>query len=132
MNRREFLKASLLSTASLALSPGCQSPVPVRQAPAPVRQSGVLGANSDIRLAVIGLNGRGKTHIEEFQKIPGVRLVALCDPDRNVLDKAVGKCQDLGASLQGYTDIRRLLESKDLDAVSIATPNHWHSLGAIW
>ena len=132
MNRREFLKASLLSTASLALFPGCQPPAPIRQSPAPIRQPGVLGANSDIRLAVVGLNGRGKTHIEEFQKVPGVRLVALCDPDRNVLDKAIGKCQDQGNSLRGYTDIRDLLESKDLDAVSIATPNHWHSLASIW
>jgi predicted dehydrogenase len=122
MNRRNFLKTSLLTSASFAFLPGCKTGPSSR----------VIGANSDVRVAVIGLNGRGKTHIEEFRKVQGGRLVALCDPDRAVLDKALAKCREDGDNLDGYTDIRKLLESKNVDAVSIATPNHWHALGSVW
>ena len=124
INRRHFLKASLATTASLALFPGCKSTSSARLR--------VRAANEDIRFAVIGFHGRGTAHIEGLREVPGTRLVALCDADRAVLDKQVQKCRDLGENVQGYTDIRKLLENKDLDAVTIATPNHWHALGSIW
>ena len=58
--------------------------------------------------------------------------MALCDVDRTVLDREVKKCRDAGESVAPYTDLRQLLENPDIDAVSIATPNHWHALAAIW
>src|SRR5438045_3418030 len=62
----------------------------------------------------------------------GARLVALCDVDRDILHREVKHAADLGEQVKGYTDIRKLLEDKDVDVVTFATPNHWHSLGAIW
>jgi len=100
--------------------------------------SRVLGANDDIRLAVIGvgssvkIGGKGKQEIKAFSKIPGVRIVALCDPERAHLDPEVQRLRDSGQKAEGYTDMRRLLESKDVDAVVITTPNHWHALATIW
>ncbi|MEO6033753.1 MAG: Gfo/Idh/MocA family oxidoreductase, partial [Verrucomicrobiota bacterium] len=118
ISRRSFLKHSSLAAAGITLS--AQS------------WSQVTGANSEIRLAVIGLHGRGEAHMEGFSNLPGVRITALCDVDRNVLDGALGKLKKNGAELEGFTDIRKLLESKNVDAISIAMPNHWHSLAAIW
>src|SRR5688572_12467698 len=92
--------------------------------------SQVARANSDIRVAVVGFGGRGKDHISGFRKAKGVRLAALCDADQQILGNEVNK--EGNATVTPYTDIRRLLENKDIDVVSIATPNHWHALAAIW
>ena len=118
LTRRSFLKTSALAATALAL---------------PARSwSQIIGANSDIRVAVIGLNGRGKNHVASLAAIKGVRIVALCDPDTAVLEKAKQlKGIDAG-TIKTFTDLRELLALKDLDAVTIATPNHWHSLAGIW
>ena len=116
VSRRDFLKSSAVVAAGVAL---------------PARAwTRVLGANSDVRVAIIGLNGRGQNHLSSLQRIAGVRVVALCDPDTAVLDRVKPKVS--GADVRTYTDIRELLASGDVDAVTIATPNHWHSLAAIW
>lgn len=115
-SRRTFVKTSLLTVAGVAL---------------PARAwSKVLGSNSDLRVAVIGLNGRGKNHLSSLAKITGVRVVAICDADTAVLDAV--KPTVNGGDVKTYQDIRELLASPDIDAVTIATPNHWHSLAAIW
>ena len=90
------------------------------------------GANSDIRVAVVGFGGRGQSHINAFSKLPGVRLVALCDADDKILQRGVRSLGDKGITVQGYRDVRKLLESKAIDAVTTATPNHWHSLITVW
>ena len=92
--------------------------------------SQVARANSDVRVAVVGFNGRGGNHIDGFRALKGVRLTALCDADHKVLGNAMNKPGS--ESITPYTDIRRLLENKDIDVVSIATPNHWHALASIW
>ena len=92
--------------------------------------SQVARANSDIRVAVVGFKGRGGDHIGNFKKMKGVRLAALCDADQQVLGNEMNKAG--GETLTPFTDIRRMLENKDIDVVSIATPNHWHALAAIW
>lgn len=95
--------------------------------------SQVAGANSDIRIAVVGFGGRGGSHISAFSKMKGVRLVALCDVDKNVLEGACKKVSDsTKTEVKGFRDIRQLLDSKEIDAISTATPNHWHSLATIW
>jgi predicted dehydrogenase len=91
-----------------------------------------LGANGDIRVAVAGFRGHGRTHIRNYLKMPGVRLVALCDADRAVLDREVASLKKEGLEVAAYQDIRKLLERKDIDAVSTATPNHWHALLTVW
>ena len=118
MNRRTFLKSSLAASAGLSLPARIYSQAP--------------GANGDIRVAVIGFNGRGGDHIGNYLKLKGVRLVALCDVDTAVLEKGRAQLAGKGTEVTTYQDIRKLLESKEVDAISIATPNHWHSLGAIW
>lgn len=127
LDRRAFLKHSMLATAATSLLPtwGCAT----RSAPATLR---VPGANGDIRVAVVGLNGRGRDHLSGFAKLKGVRVVAVCDADQAVLERAAAKLQESGGTVATYVDIRKLLENPEIDAVSLATPNHWHSLGAIW
>lgn len=94
--------------------------------------SAVAGANDSLRVAVIGFHGRGRDHIEGYRKLKGVRVVALCDVDSEVLEKEAARLAGLGNAVAKYADVRKLLESKEIDAVSIATPNHWHSLMGIW
>jgi predicted dehydrogenase len=91
--------------------------------------SRVVGANDRVRVAICGLNGRGEDHIRGFSRVPNVEITALCDVDENLLRKRRG---ELGGKPQTYGDVRKLLEDKSIDAISIATPNHWHTLMAIW
>jgi predicted dehydrogenase len=118
VTRRNFLKQTALAAGALSLSAKSWS--------------GVTGANSDVRVAVVGFNGRGRDHIKGWRNVPGVRLTALCDVDRHVLDPEVKRCHDKGEEVEGFTDIRKLLESPNVDAISIATPNHWHALATVW
>ncbi|MBX7105079.1 MAG: Gfo/Idh/MocA family oxidoreductase [Gemmataceae bacterium] len=91
------------------------------------------GANDAIRLAVCGLNGRGGDHIKEFSKLPDVRITHLVDPDTRTFAKRQKQLSDLKKpEAECVQDVRRVLESKDVDAITIATPNHWHSLMTIW
>jgi predicted dehydrogenase len=83
-------------------------------------------------MAVIGFNGRGGNHISAWTAMQGVRLTALCDVDTKVLEAAVSKLAAKGTTVEAYQDIRKLLESKNVDAISIATPNHWHALASVW
>jgi predicted dehydrogenase len=93
----------------------------------------VLGANDRIRIAVVGINGRGWNHVEGFKSLPGVEVAYFCDADENVIHRRLAECDKIGlAKPQTYTDFRKLIEDKNVDAVSIATPNHWHSLMGIW
>ncbi|HEY7305996.1 MAG TPA: Gfo/Idh/MocA family oxidoreductase [Bryobacteraceae bacterium] len=116
--RRSFLKAGAMAAASFATAASAKR---------------VLGANDRIRIAVIGVRGRGWDHVKELQPIEGVEIAYFCDVDENVLRKRLADAEKLGIPKpQTYVDIRKLLEDKNVDAVSIATPNHWHSLGGIW
>jgi predicted dehydrogenase len=93
----------------------------------------VLGANDRIRVAVCGLRGRGWDHVRGYKPIAGVEVAYFCDADENVLNKRLADAEALGMTKpQTYVDFRKLIEDKNVDAVSIATPNHWHSLMGIW
>src|SRR5215472_3652692 len=107
MDRRSFIRAGATVAAASGLLPR------------------VLGANDRVRMAVIGLRGRGFDHIKTIQKIPQVEIAAICDIDENVIGTRLADMEKLGlAKPKTYTDVRRLLEDKSIDAVSIATPNH--------
>ena len=122
LNRREFLQTGLTQTASLAALSGI-SMFPEK----------VLGANDRVRVAVVGVHGQGGQHIKGFGQTRDTEVAAICDIDDSVINKRLG---DMAAwklpKPQVYKDIRKLLEDKSIDAISIATPNHWHSLMGIW
>jgi predicted dehydrogenase len=84
--------------------------------------------NQQLTLGVIGCGGRGNELLSHFGALPDVRIVALCDPDSQRLDETASKHP--GAAK--YADLRKLLDDKNIDAVAIATCNHWHALAAIW
>jgi predicted dehydrogenase len=124
MNRRQFLVQTSVFATAAAVTPAFSAE----------SQQRIRGANEDIRVAVIGFNSRGTEHIRGFRALSkkGVRLVALCDVDQKVLEREKAALSKEGIEVAGYTDARKMFESADIDAVSIATPNHWHSLMAIW
>ena len=89
--------------------------------------------NDEIRVAVLGVNGRGREHLSVLAKQPGVRVTVLCDPDERVLAGRTKEWEEkLGNPLAMETDMRRVFDREDVDAVTIATPNHWHALATIW
>ncbi len=95
----------------------------------------IIGANERLRIAVAGVNGRGSNHIDGWLKQPNVEIAWLADPDESVLARRlqdVKKLSNEASNPQGVADVRRALEDKSLDAISVATPNHWHSLITIW
>ena len=119
ITRRDFLKTAARTTGATALSGVTFLTRPER----------VFGANDRVRVAICGLRGRGKDHMDGFSRVPDVEIAALCDIDQEVLEKRRG---DVAAGTRTFTDVRRLLEDRSIDAISIATPNHWHALMAIW
>jgi hypothetical protein len=92
----------------------------------------VWGANDTIRVGVIGLRGRGGDHIQAFSALGGVKVTAVCDCDAQVLGSVAERCRRQGQAVQTYADVRRLLDAKDVDVISTATPNHWHALTVVW
>ncbi|MHC4489877.1 MAG: Gfo/Idh/MocA family protein, partial [Planctomycetota bacterium] len=117
ITRRNFMKSSMAAGVGLTLA----SPF-----------SRVRGANDDIRAAVVGINGRGSSHIRAFDEMDGVRVAALCDVDSKVLERRAKPFKDRNKKVDTYVDIRELLDNKNIDAISIATTNHWHSLMTVW
>jgi predicted dehydrogenase len=117
-NRRDFLKTATLAAATTVWSARSWARV--------------AGANGDVRVAVVGLNGRGRDHLRQLRAVPGVRIVALCDVDTAVLDRTAEALAKDGLTPEKFTDVRKLLASPDVDAITIATPNHWHALQGIW
>jgi predicted dehydrogenase len=90
-------------------------------------------ANGRVQVAILGVNGRGRDHIRAFQNLSNVDIVAICDPDRSLLEKRAAEFQEqTGRKLETYQDLRKVFDNQKIDAVTIATPNHWHTLAAIW
>ncbi|MCX6623796.1 MAG: Gfo/Idh/MocA family oxidoreductase [Acidobacteria bacterium] len=114
MNRRYFLMGT---AASAALGTGLRAASP----------------NDTVRIACAGIRGRGKDHVKLFPALPNVELAALCDVDDSVVAARLQDVEKAGRKRPAvYSDFRKLLEDKSIDAVSIASPNHWHTLMTIW
>ncbi len=93
----------------------------------------VRGANDSVNLAVVGVGGRGRGHLGYYADVPGVRLAAICDVNQEARERASAMVQKLqGHKPKEYSDMRTLFEDNDIQAVSVATPNHWHALTTIW
>src|SRR5436190_14199914 len=116
MNRRHFLMGTTAALAGSAIR-------------------GVRASAADtVRVAVVGCGGRGGDHVNGWIKLaPGVEIAALCDVDESHFAPKLKTIEAKGLKKpQTYTDLRKLLEDKTIDAISIATPNHWHTLQTIW
>jgi predicted dehydrogenase len=88
--------------------------------------SRILGANDRIGVGVIGVRGRGRSHIAMFQAQQNVEVRGLCDVDKQMLDRELNKLRDQGAEVTGYRNFHHLLDNPAIDVVAIATPDHWH------
>jgi len=117
VTRREFVKTAAAATVLLGTS-----------------KTAWAGANDRVRVAQMGLNGRGKSHLGAYANLENVEVATLCDPDSRLFAPTVKNFfTDKGkAAPKVEQDIRKVLEDKDIDAISMATPNHWHSLATIW
>jgi predicted dehydrogenase len=92
-----------------------------------------LSANDRVCIAVLGTNGRGKDHIAGIQGLNDAEVVTLCDPDLAVANERAAQLeQKYGRRPKVVQDLRQVFDDKEIDAVTVATPNHWHSLAAIW
>jgi predicted dehydrogenase len=90
-------------------------------------------ANDTVRVACVGVRGQGRAHINAYGKMPNVEIAAICDVDESVLEQRLTDAEKLTKKRPaGFTDLRKVLEDKSIDAISIATPNHSHALQAIW
>ncbi len=129
MERRDFIKTSITAAGGIA-----GASVNASGAPAVATKSNpILGANDQIRVGVIGCGGQANWDMTDFSKQPGVSLVALCDVYEGSIRQTLAR-KDLGldqSRVQTYKDFRKLLEDKNIDAVIIATPDHWHALPMI-
>ena len=95
--------------------------------------SRILGANDRVNVGVVGLGGRGRAHMQEWMTVPGSKITALCDVDQAALERGQALVsRNGGEKPTGYSDMRKLFEDKNVDAVSMPLPNHWHALSTIW
>ncbi|MDQ1257138.1 MAG: Twin-arginine translocation signal protein, partial [Candidatus Hydrogenedentes bacterium] len=93
----------------------------------------VFGANDKVSICCIGINGQGASHIGDLMETPGAEVVALCDVDSKVLEREARKVEaKTGKKPKLYGDPREVMADASINAITIATPNHWHSLLAIW
>ncbi|MCW5978605.1 MAG: Gfo/Idh/MocA family oxidoreductase [Bryobacteraceae bacterium] len=112
-NRRTFLQTAAAALASPAFP--------------------VLGANDRINVAIVGIGGRGRDHINGFAKQPQCRIAAVCDVNQAGRERGAAQVEKLlGYQPAQYLDMREAFDNKEIDAVTFATPNHWHALGSIW
>src|SRR6266851_2585495 len=95
--------------------------------------STLRGANEKVNVAVIGLGGRGRYHMSEYAKLPDARIAAICDVDQAALERGQAQVEKLtGQKPKGYADMRQVFDDKEVQAVSMPLPNHWHALSTIW
>src|SRR5881628_597618 len=124
IDRRRFIVNTAGATASAALGISSLG-----------RAAASVNPNGTVRVAVIGVNGRGKDHLHGYGALAAqnVEVAAICDVDEEVLRRETDAFEKrFNKRPKTYKELRRVLEDKEIDAVSIATPNHWHSLAAIW
>src|SRR5271155_2902371 len=121
VTRREFLDALAVGAAGLAVGTTAKS------------YGQILGSNSRLNFAVIGLNGRGYAHLSSLKaNKQSANITNVCDVDSNILKKfAAATQQTMGSAPAAEKDFRKILEQKDVDAISIASPDHWHTPMAI-
>ncbi len=132
MDRRRFLQDSAALTAALSgLTAATNAHAQEKNEK---NESKKASPNDVLRIAVIGVRGRGMEHIQGYGNLKDqVRITTICDVDKNVIGPAMKKVTQInGQEPQYHQDLRKVLDDPEIDAVSIATPNHWHALATIW
>ena len=135
IDRRRFLQNSAALAASLSAFEVASSRARAEETPAqPAEDAKKVGPNDQIRVAVIGVKGRGMDHVRGYiSHRKDARITTICDVDKNVIGaatKVIGAAY--GSEPKYVQDLRRVFDDPEVDVVSIATPNHWHSLATIW
>ncbi len=126
-SRRKFLHQSGLLTGGALLATS------LSQYGFALFNNGIMPSDQ-VRIGAIGINGMGWSNLTAALKVPGVTVGAICDVDQNVIDKRLADLEKMGIDtkkVQVYRDYRKLLDQKDIDAVIIGTPDHWHALQMI-
>ncbi len=114
MNRRHFLLGSAAAAAA-------------------VRPHMLASPNDTVRIACVGVHGQGRAHLHAYNKMQNIDIAAIVDIDESVLNSRLDEVEKMGRKRPAaYTDLRKLLEDKSIDAISIATPNHSHTLQTVW
>ena len=127
ISRRRFLGRSTQAAAGIVASAGISSLAGA--APA----TGVTGANDQVTIAVIGLGGRGNAVARGFAREKNVKIKTLCDIDENCLPRVTRRIKEVaGYEPATEYDLRKVYDDRNIDAVVIVTPNHWHALATIW
>ena len=122
-SRRNFIKTSLAGSSGLLLSRYAFG----------TSQHPIKGANERVNVAVVGVRDWGRIHINAYKRLPkDVRIAALCDCDSHYLNRELANLKKENIRAVGYKDLRVLYENKDVDAVSVVTPNYWHALATVW
>ncbi|MEE9462964.1 MAG: Gfo/Idh/MocA family oxidoreductase [Bacteroidales bacterium] len=117
--RRQFVKNTALVGAALSLP----TVIPAQ----------AFGANDRVNVAVLGVNGRGKNHIDGFMNLDNVQVTTLVDPDMNICkERAKEYGEKYNTEMKPVQDQREVFDNKEIDVVSIASTNHWHALSTIW
>ncbi len=135
IDRRRFLKNSAALAASLSAFEVAATRARAEDQIAERKEDGAkkAGPNDQIRVAVIGVRGRGMEHVHSYLKLKDARITTICDVDQKVIKPATLEISAVYGSAPKYVqDLRRVFDDPEIDAVSIATPNHWHSLATIW
>ncbi|MGC8642343.1 MAG: Gfo/Idh/MocA family protein [Isosphaeraceae bacterium] len=131
IDRRRFLHDTAALAATLAALPSRATVAASEDTDA--SDTKPAGPNDVLRVAVVGVRGRGMDHIDGFSHQKDVRITAICDIDQNVIGPATRYIEKrYGSPPRYYQDIRKLLENKEIDAISVATTNHWHALATVW
>ena len=130
ISRKDFLKQALVGATALSLGRVTSAQAAMSQTAASYKS--VAGANEKIRIGVIGVNSRGRAIAQCLAKLPECEVTCVCDVDT----RAIATCQEAvkkitGKTPRGERDIRKMLESNDIEAVAIAMPDHWHAPAAI-
>jgi predicted dehydrogenase len=127
ITRRSFLRQTVQRTV------GISAAYPLFTIAGTKSSGRVLGANEVIRVGVAGIHGQGNAHIDQYLAEKNVQVTHLIDPDRSLFESRSQKIREKGGNTpKCFQDIRQALEDKELDVISIAAPNHWHSLLTIW
>ncbi len=124
MSRREFITKSAAGVAASSV---------IAKSVSAASYSRILGSNDTVTLAVIGIRGQGGSHVKGYAKMEKVKLKYVVDVDENLFEQRLKEVEDIaGYRPKTAWDMRKVFEDKDVDAISTATPNHWHALTTVW